>query len=651
MKRIISMLMALCLTAALGLAAAEEAPSVGKPYANPNMLNAFPAQPGPEENYFIFANYDPLVRGAAEPFSVFNDERTRGYYYLAEQALEICRNPEYTDTDSQIVQIVYSLAADKEKRERDGFAALTERVSRVKAVRSTEELTALLREEGFLISMPFFSARPQPWDENDPMYMVSAGRLPVLEYLPSDDYTEPVLDRDTPRERLVLMQYSEEEARRLVEEIEQYDNYFPEVEPEWAEKPLVTLNEIRENCPPLYAMLCGVGLVREGAETLPMYAVGGYDVGAFQAWYTDENLEALKAIVLLRLYDDTVKCLNSDSFKNYTGKDNILLFDVILQAAHTPMSQAYITHYCPEERWAMATGLFEEIRAAMRERILASAWLSEESKNKAVEKLDNLILLPIVPPDGSFDFAPLLEALRGCSNLPDATALCHRYENLFLMRYAGEPLERENPYTAGNGVLNVGGAYLPESNLFFIGAPSLDGAFCDPTSRETLLGTLGMHIGHELSHGYDAYGAMRDLAGTGTLFTDEDMTVFREKSASIAAGLSLIESGNGNTLPGEQLVYEAMADMTGMTLMLDLAKKDENFDYDAFFRAYAGLFFNYETGRDYHPDSTGRVDPHPPSYVRINYTVAHFEEFYRTYPTVTEGTPMYIAPENRILAW
>ena len=54
---------------------------------------------------------------------------------------------------------------------------------------------------------------------------------------------------------------------------------------------------------------------------------------------------------------------------------------------------------------------------------------------------------------------------------------------------------------------------------------------------------------------------------------------------------------------------------------------------------------------DYHPDSNGRLDPHPPSYVRINHTVAQFGEFYRTYPAVTEGTPMYIAPENRILAW
>ena len=45
------------------------------------------------------------------------------------------------------------------------------------------------------------------------------------------------------------------------------------------------------------------------------------------------------------------------------------------------------------------------------------------------------------------------------------------------------------------------------------------------------------------------------------------------------------------------------------------------------------------------------MDTHPPYYVRINFTLAHFDEFYKTYPSVTEGTPMYIAPEDRILAW
>ncbi len=55
MKRLTSALTALCLLAALCPAWADEAASLGKPYANPNLYTAFPAdeRPGPEENYYL----------------------------------------------------------------------------------------------------------------------------------------------------------------------------------------------------------------------------------------------------------------------------------------------------------------------------------------------------------------------------------------------------------------------------------------------------------------------------------------------------------------------------------------------------------------------------------------------------------------------
>ena len=88
-----------------------------------------------------------------------------------------------------------------------------------------------------------------------------------------------------------------------------------------------------------------------------------------------------------------------------------------------------------------------------------------------------------------------------------------------------------------------------------------------------------------------------------------------------------------------------------MTLVLDMAKQKDSFDYAACFHAAARFFYDYEPGDDNHPKADGHVDSHPPYYVRINFTLAHFDEFYKTYPSVTEGTPMYIAPEDRILAW
>lgn len=95
---------------------------------------------------------------------------------------------------------------------------------------------------------------------------------------------------------------------------------------------------------------------------------------------------------------------------------------------------------------------------------------------------------------------------------------------------------------------------------------------------------------------------------------------------------------------------EVMADLTSVTLTMDLAKQTEGFDYDAYFRAMAEAWYAVYYSRDvmvnYYSDTV-----HPPHYFRINFTLAHFDEFYRTYPAVTEGTPMYIAPDDRILPW
>ena len=53
-----------------------------------------------------------------------------------------------------------------------------------------------------------------------------------------------------------------------------------------------------------------------------------------------------------------------------------------------------------------------------------------------------------------------------------------------------------------------------------------------------------------------------------------------------------------------------------------------------------------DKGNNYDVDST-----HPSDYIRIDFTLRQTDEFYQTYSSVKEGTPMYIAPEDRVLVW
>ena len=682
MKRIACMLTAMCLLAVFTFAAAEETPSLGKPWTNPNLYTVFPAErPGPEENYNIYANYDLYVDAYSGINPRYNNLEMRANMFVSQQVMEICRNQEYTDPESEILRILYNLASDTETLERDGLAPLMAKVNRVKAVRTTEELTELIREDGFLLSAPFLTLSMGMGNaESDPeLYVVymSKAELQLYISLPYQQTEEEMLEgaEGLARKWLVLMQYSEEEAARLVERISRYDigipddqdagapaedyppdySNIPEVQETWLDKPLISLQEIRENCPVIYAQLEGAGMLKEYAETQPVYQIEKNGIQSFLDWYKEENLEIFKAIVALKLYNDAMPYLDRERLMaSYLGgkgsNEDLFLYEQLNSAASVPMNQSFVAHCVPTETWKMTVDMFEDIRKAMRARIESKDWLSAESKQKCLEKLDNMQMSQITPPGGNFDCGPLLEKLRGCENLLDAAAYCKRFNRLCEMRFAGEKIIRGNPYT-GFGVLVAGGRYDPNQNMFCIGAGTMDGPLCDATSRETLLGTLGTHIAHELSHAFDSQGILRNASGD-PMLTEEDVETYNEKVKPITDKLSRIETGNGNCLPGERVGYETIAELEGLCLTLDLAKQEENFDYDAFFRVYAKFFFDYAPGDDNSPDAaSGWVDTHAPYYVRVNFCVAHFDEFYQTYPSVKEGTPMYIAPEDRILIW
>lgn len=657
MKRIICLLLTLCLLAACSLAWAEDQSAKGVPFTNPNMYDSFPEWPGPEENFVIYADYDEYVR-AADGIDTWKDGFVlRLNHCVGQEIVDICLNPEYTDTESEIIRILYKLAADTEKLDREGLAPLMAKVDRVKAVKTLDELTALIGEKGFLFSTPILYCLTTE-SAGLGMYVVSVSKSPLLDNLEmTDEEIEandgPLPDKETPRKRLIEMQYSEEEAERLVEEIERYDNAWPEDPENWpVDQQLFSLKEIREKCQPLYMMLEGTGLVLDDNETKPVYEIDSTVIGTFMAWYKEENLETLKAMVALKLYHDAMPFLDQEKYLQSQYKANgddslIILFKRIKNAATVPTNQAYITHCCPEEKWGKAISLFGEIKQALRARIEASTWVSEESKAKCLERLDDMILQPIIPPGGNFSCEPLLAALQGCESLPDAACKCAWFNNQCMMRFTGEPADSKNIYIYSlGGLFQDNWGYLPTKNMFSLGAAALCDAVSDFSSRETLLGSIGMNIGHEVSHAYDLQNVRSDYTGTDSLITEEEYRTMAEMMKSIAGQLSRIETGKGQYMNGEASCIEAMADLEGLRLVLDLAKQEENFDYEAFFNAYAKCWFCYDKGLDYGPDN-----PHPADYVRVNFTVQHMDEFYQTYPSVTEGTPMYIAPEDRILVW
>ena len=658
MKRIISLLLALCLLATCALAGAETSHLQGKPWINSNLYGQWPDErPAPEDGYDMYANYD-LYRALppAEELPGSFGRTIQGEDTVQEQFLALCTEPEWTGTEAQILQILYPLYMDTEKREQDGLAPLRPYADRLRAVSTREELMALIREDGWVYGPALFTTDLKSSHTEETIYRIILNLPQFIDELPLDPVTFEYRGKDIEgsKEALRLLGYGAEEAAEAVEKImafsdEQFEMHDLESDLEITiqNRGTASLNELGELCPLIPEMLAAQGLVREGTEAEQTYMVVAGDMRGYRTLYREENLELLKAILTLGMYVGVKSALpkNGEDGETVTSFDGFRSF-VPEAVAH----QAYLRSYVPQERLDMYYRMVDEYKEAMRVRLEHTSWLGEETRKEALRKLDKLVAARLEYPYGDIDCAPLLEKLRSCENVLEAYALCEQFDRECMAHFMGRDVVRGNRYKSGKSSLICEGKYYPEENAFFLGGGSL-AVTIDTTSRETVYGSIGVHMAHELSHGFDTAGSQFNADFTGSLFTEEDQRFFTEKAETIARQITAIEPLDGIGGNGPRKIGEVLADLTGMSLTLDIARKYADFDYDAFFRAFAWFFFCYVLDPVEVMPRDIAANPHPLPYIRVNFTVQHLDEFYQTYPSVTEGTPMYLAPEDRLLIW
>ena len=657
MKKCIVLLVTLLLAVSMGLmpALAEETHPEGKPWVNSDLFGRWPSEcPAPEEQYELWANYDYYQDVLAKGEDTSTDLFIRAAQSADSRMMDLARNSGGTGMETEILHILYDFYSDTEKLEQDGLSPLMERVNQVKAVRTTDELTALTRQEGCLFGEAFFCCSMSQTAEGPAEYRISLQSVPFLgDFFPTQEQIEEA------RQILLLLGYSEEDAMRLSEELAGCNPFMPaemnmtEREAELSEKMCFSLEEIREVCPPAAEMLKGLGLVKEGAETEELYRTYLPEMIAFRDFYTEENLELLKAAAALSMYRTAKEWLTPSLRRQaVTREENPYALDPFLSyVPRAVYEQAFVRNYVPEELEEAYYALAEAYKDAMRARIEAADWADPETKQRAAEKIDQMVVVKLLYPDGAFDCSDLYARLQNSKNLLEAEIQCSVFYRQTLMTFAGRPVIRGTRYFSSESALSTNGICYPWENAFYIGAAALVGETYDGTSRETVLGTIGYHIAHELSHGFDSYGGMYDAAGAQIpIFSETGMNAFRERILSIADQASRVEVLDGLNVQGVQMIGEILADLEGIRLSLDLAKKEENFDYDLFFRSFAGYYNWYMNDRDtYLSTYTGEVHPSP--FFRVNFTVQHMDEFYETYPSVVEGTPMYLPPEERELIW
>lgn len=309
------------------------------------------------------------------------------------------------------------------------------------------------------------------------------------------------------------------------------------------------------------------------------------------------------------------------------------------------IDKAFISVCSSEETVEIVDDLIIDIVNEYKEMVRDADWLSETAKDKVVTKLDYM--------GHTSCHSQKIETYQSIDETglysKSILDLFNDYQEMILNQKVIDNYEYNTTLTSFAHPYTVNAFYSPTTNEFVILDGLLPGGFIGD-SVEVTYARVGMVIGHEISHAFDSQGSYFDEYGQyhdQGCWPSEDMTAFRGKVNKLIKFYNEIKLNNNKKVSGKQIDGEATADMGGLHVMLRLASKIENFDYDLFFKSYASL---WKEEYDSYTMQAMYQDSHPFAYLRVNVTVAQFEEFYQTY-NIKAGDRMFIPKSERVAIW
>ena len=305
----------------------------------------------------------------------------------------------------------------------------------------------------------------------------------------------------------------------------------------------------------------------------------------------------------------------------------------------------YGKKYFGEEAKKDVVNIVKNLILSYKNRLNNNTWLSKETINKAITKLDKMEI-KIGYPDKINDlFYDLSFSVN--SSLIEIIDTLDKTRSSFEDKKLFKAVDRSVWVMSGN---TVNACYNPSFNDITFPAAILQAPFYSINqSVEENYGGIGAVIGHEISHAFDNNGAQMDEFGNiNNWWTKEDYKNFKKKTKLMIDefdGLPLLDA----KVNGKLSVSENIADNGGITSSLESLKRIKpNCDLKQFFINYARIWCM--KARPEYIKLLLTVDVHGPSYYRANMQVRNFKEFHEAF-SIKDTDKMYLAPEKRVIIW
>lgn len=333
-------------------------------------------------------------------------------------------------------------------------------------------------------------------------------------------------------------------------------------------------------------------------------------------------------------------------WKRALGVPNALLGEAV--------GQLYVEKHFPQSSKEKMLNLVGNLKTALGEHINGLTWMSDTTKQRALEKLD-AFTVKIGYPDKWRDYSTLkIDRRRSYwDNIKDAI----KHEVDYNLSDWGKPVDKTRWYMTPQ---TVNAYYSPLSNEICFPAGILQAPYFNPDADPAEnYGAIGVVIGHEMTHGFDDQGSQFDKEGN---FANWWTAADKEKFDSLTSGLadqfdSIVVLGDTHA-NGRFTLGENIADQGGLRVAYTAYHNSlgdsegeviDGFTPDQrFFLSYANVWAG--NIRDEEILLRTKTDPHSLGRWRVNGSLKNIEPFFRAFD-IKEGDAMYLAPEKRVIIW
>ena len=319
------------------------------------------------------------------------------------------------------------------------------------------------------------------------------------------------------------------------------------------------------------------------------------------------------------------------------------------------VGKVYVQKYFPAEAKARMENLVANLIEAYRVSINELAWMSPDTKVKALEKLSKF-RPKIGYPDKWRDYSALKTTP---DDLYGNVGRVVKFQRDHELSKIGKPVDRDEWFMAPQ---TVNAYYNPVMNEIVFPAAILQAPFFGLDHDDAVnYGGIGAVIGHEIGHGFDDQGSKYD--GDGALnnwWTDADRAAFEERTKALIAQYDALipEEAPDVNVNGALTIGENIGDLGGLTIAFKAYQISLQGKPSPVIEGMSGekrlmLSWAQIWRAKVRPEEMRRriaTDPHSPAEFRCNQILKNFTPFYQEFG-VTEKDALWLEEQARVQIW